>query len=202
MANTFRPGDLVIVVPGVGGGNNVRSAPAALPKCGNCIGGFPEHAIITILPPPADWAEAYPKDDGVFVWYYARGRTAAKWPDGRFKVIEGWTAASKNDLDYLTPVGVGIACWDTMGTQFNTALEVGQQAYVLPSDGLIVRRDAGGDAISGLAEGAIVTITAGPECGDKMIWWQVRRVNGGRPIGWVSEGKGIEQLLAPLTLEY
>lgn len=60
--------------------------------------------------------------------------------------------------------------------------------------------DAGGAAIGGLAEGAVVTITAGPECGNKMVWWQVRRVNGGRPIGWVSEQNGIEQLLAPLTL--
>jgi len=202
MANTFHPGDLAIVVPGVGGANNVRSAPVALPKCGNCIGSFPEHAVITILPPPADWAEAYPKDDGVFVWYCARGRTAARRPSGRYEVIEGWTAASKHGLDYLTPAGTGVACWDTMGTQFNTALAVGQQVYVLPANGLKIRRDAGGAPIGGLAEGTIVVITAGPECGNKMIWWQVRLANGARPIGWVSEGEGVEQLLAPLTLEY
>lgn len=197
MTNIFRPGDLVIVVPDVGGANNVRSAPVALPKCGNCIGSFPEYAVITILPPPVGWTGAYPKDDGVFVWYYARGRTEAKWPDGRFKVIQGWTAARKGGLNYLTPMSGGVACWDTMGTQFETTMEVGQQVYGLPSDGLIVRRDAGGDKIGNLTEGAIVTISAGPVCKNKMVWWEVRRA--GRPVGWVSERAGVEQLLAPLT---
>lgn len=199
MTNIFRPGDLVIVVPGIGGANNVRSSPVALPRCSNCIGSFPEHAVITILPPPAGWTAAYPKDDGVFVWYYTRGRTEAKLPDGRLKVIQGWTAARKGGLNYLAPMSGGIACWDTMGTQFETTMEVGQQVYVLPSDGLIVRRDAGGDKIGSLTEGAIVTISAGPVCKGKMVWWEVRRASGGRPIGWVSERAGVEQLLAPLT---
>jgi hypothetical protein len=90
-----------------------------------------------------------------------------------------------------------------MGTSLETHLEVNQQAYVLPPEGLNVRKEADplADRIGGLGQGAIVTISGGPVCDTKMVWWQVKPLSAAGPAGWVSEGNILEWFLAPLTLE-
>jgi hypothetical protein len=201
MSDNLNPGDLAIVIKGSGGANNVRSEPVEVPNCGNCVGSIPENAVLEILPKPDSWTGAYPHNDGVRVWFYVRRR--AMLPDGRFIFIEGWTAASKNHQDYLMRKGASQACLDPMGTVFSTYLFVGVDAKVLPREGLNIRKDAdpNADHVGGLAKGTVITITDGPVCAGKMVWWQVKLAGSGKPAGWVSEGDGIEWFLAPLPLE-
>ena len=146
--------------------------------------------------------------DGVHVWWYVRGRTDKKLAPDRFEVIEGWTAANENADPFLMRMENVIACRDTMGTALDTHLETGQQAYVLPPDGLNIRKEADPHAtrVGGLPQGTVVTVTGDPECDTKMVWWQAQRIGATSPAGWVSEGSGLipsiqEWFLVPLTLE-
>jgi hypothetical protein len=205
MSNNLNAGDLAIVVPG-NGPNNVRQKPdikSPLVKTTKEDSQIPEHAVLAILPRPAGWAGAYPHTDGVHVWWYVRGRTDKKLATDRFAVIEGWTAASKNADPFLMRFEDAIACRDTMGTALDTHLQTGQQAYVLPPDGLNIRKEADPRAprVGGLEPGTIVTVMGDPECDTKMVWWQVRRIGASNPAGWVSEGNIVEWFLAPSTLE-
>lgn len=197
MSNNLSAGDLAIVIPDKGA-NNVRNKPNGAAK-----GQIPEHAVLAILPRPAGWTGAYPHDDGVHVWWYVRGRTEKKLASDQFEVIEGWTAASERADPFLLRMDTVIACHDTMGTALDTHLQAGQQAYVLPSKGLIIRREADPHAtlLGGLLQGTIVTVTGTPGCDTKMVWWQVQRMGTASPAGWVSEGNIVEWFLAPLTLE-
>jgi hypothetical protein len=201
MPDNLNPGDLAVVIKGSGGANNVRLESVEVPNCGNCIGSIPENGVLEILPKPDGWAGAYPHNDGVHVWVYVRRR--AMLPDGSFKVIEGWTAASKNHQDYLMRMGTAQACLDTMGTVFYTYLFVGVDAKVLPPEGLIIRKEADTHAnrVGGLTQGTVVTITDGPVCAGKMVWWQVKLAGSSKPAGWVREGDGSEGFLGPLPLE-
>lgn len=201
MSNDLNVGDLALVIPGKGA-NNVRNKPN-----GTVTGQIPEHAVLAILSRPADWTGAYPHTDGVHVWWYVRGRTEKKLAADRFEVIEGWTAANEKNQAFLQKWESTIACRDTMGTALDTHLQAGQQAYVLPPDGLNIRKDADPDAarVGGLLQGTIVTVTGKPECDKKMVWWQAQRLGAASPAGWVSEGSGLlsndlESYLAPLTL--
>jgi hypothetical protein len=199
MSHELKPGDLAVVIAGRGGPNNIRRDP----KIGARIKGkIPEHAVLAILPKPEGWTGTYPYNDGTYVWFYARGRTQAKHVDGRFKVVEGWTAASKNGASFLRRMIPSLGCRDTMGTALDTYLGHGQQAYVLPADGLNVRTQADlrGDKIGGFRAGTVVTVTGTPECDTKMVWWQVEPLKASGPSGWVSEGNTLEWFLAPLTL--
>ncbi|MBN1815665.1 MAG: SH3 domain-containing protein [Anaerolineae bacterium] len=199
-------GALALVLQGSGKANRVRTEP----KIGARIkGGIPEHAVVAILPKPKDWSKGYPYNDGVHIWWYVRGRTKAQLSDGRFRVIEGWTAASKNGELYLGVWDTEQGCLDTMGTALDTHLQQGQQAYVLPAEGLNVRKEADphGDRIGGLRMGTVVTVGDKPACDSKMVWWKVKPLNAARLSGWVSEGAWdierdfFEWYLAPLTLE-
>ncbi|MCO6452685.1 MAG: SH3 domain-containing protein [Caldilineales bacterium] len=199
MAHTLQVGDLAVVIAGQGGPNNVRRSP----KIGARIKGkIPEHAVLAILPKPAGWQGAYPHSAGGFLWWYVRGRTETKTADGRFKVIEGWSAASENSTAFLRRMPPSVGCLDTMGTTLDTNLQSGQQAYVLPKDGLNVRRNSAPNAtrVGGLRTGSIVEITGGPECDSKMVWWQVKSLHPAAQSGWVSGGNILEWFLAPLTL--
>lgn len=197
MSNNLNAGDLAIVIAGTGA-NNVRSKPNGAVK-----GQIPEHVVLAILPRPADWTGAYPHTDGIHVWWYARGRTDRRLAADRFKVIEGWVAANENSKVFLQQWENAVACRDTMGTALDTHLHAGQEAYVLPPDGLIIRSDADPHAtrVGGLSQGTIVTVTGKPECNTKMVWWQAQRSGTASPAGWVSEGNIVEWFLAPLTLE-
>ncbi len=53
MSNNLNVGDLALVIPGKGA-NNVRNKPN-----GTVNGQIPEHAVLAILPRPADWTGAY-----------------------------------------------------------------------------------------------------------------------------------------------
>lgn len=90
-----------------------------------------------------------------------------------------------------------------MGTALDTHLQAGQQAYVLPSDGLNLRKEADPKAtrVGGLPQGTVVTLTGRPQCSNKTVWWQVQRIGAAGPAGWASEGNLVEWFLAPLTLE-
>lgn len=79
MAINLNAGDLAIVTSGKGA-NNVRNKPNGTVK-----GQIPEHAVLAILPRPADWSGAYPHDDGVHVWWYVRGTTDKKLASDRFE---------------------------------------------------------------------------------------------------------------------
>jgi hypothetical protein len=197
MSNSLNAGDLALVIPGKGA-NNVRTKPNGTVK-----GQIPEHAVLAILPRPAGWTGAYPYGDGVHVWWYVRGRTEKKLASDQFEVIEGWTAASKKDDPFLLRMESVIACRDTMGTALDTYLQTGQQAYVLPPDGLNIRKEADPHAtrVGGLLQGTIVTVAGKPECDTKMVWWQAQRIGAAGSAGWVSEGNIVEWFLAPLTLE-
>lgn len=211
MSNDLNIGDLAIVISG-NRANNVRQKPniqSPLVKTKKEEAQIPEHAVLAILPRPAGWTGAYPHDDGVHVWWYVRGRTDKKLASDQFDVIEGWTAANERGTPFLRRMETAIACRDTMGTALDTHLQAGQQAYVLPPDGLNIRKDADPDTarVGGLLQGTIVTVTGKPECDTKMVWWQAQRIGVTRPAGWVSEGSGLlssdlEWYLAPLTLEY
>lgn len=210
MSNNLSAGDLAIVISG-NGPNNVRQKPdikSPLVKAKKEESQIPEHAVLAILPRPAGWSGTYPLDDGVHVWWYVRSRTEKKLVADRFDVIEGWTAASENGHVFLLKMDTAVACRDTMGTGLDTHLQTGQEAYVLPPDGLNLRSDADPHAtrIGGLAQGTVVTVTGSSRCDGKMVWWQVQRSGAARPAGWVSEGSGLlastlEWFLAPLTLE-
>jgi hypothetical protein len=195
----FKVGDIAVVMAGLGGPNNVREKPAT---GGRRIGKIPEHAVLAILPKPEGWRGAYPHRDGTYEWWYVRGRTGTEPADGRFQVIEGWTVASKQGQSYLRRMEPSQGCLDTMGTALDTHLQIGQQAYVLPLDGLNVREAADPHAkrIGGLVQGTVVTLEGGPECDSKMVWWQVKPLNAPQPKGWASEGNILEWFLAPLTL--
>lgn len=210
MSHNLSAGDLAIVIPGRGP-SNVRQKPdikSPLVKAKKKESQIPEHAVLAILPRPAGWTGAYPHTDGVHVWWYVRGRTDKKLAADQFEVIEGWTAANKNSVAFLLRMDTVIACHDTMGTALDTHLQAGQEAYVLPPDGLNLRSDADPHAtrVGGLAQGTIVTVAGSPECDTKMVWWQAQRIGAVRPAGWVSEASGLlastlEWFLAPLTLE-
>lgn len=202
MSNNLNAGDLALVIPGKGA-NNVRSKPN-----GTVTGQIPEHAVLAILSRPADWTNAYPYNDGIHVWWYVRGKTDKKPAADRFEVIEGWTAANENNQAFLQRWESAVACLDTMGTALDTHLQAGQEAYVLPPDGLNIRSEADPHAtrVGGLLQGKIVTVTGKPRCDTKMVWWQMQRIGVTSPVGWVSEGSGLlssdlEWYLAPLTLE-
>lgn len=203
MSHDLRPGNLAVVNQG-GGPNNVR----AKPDTGAAVKGqIPENAVLAILAKPTNWRGTYPHNDGVYVWWYVRGRKEAKLAGGRFRVIQGWTAANKNGQSFLTRMDTGEGCLDTMGTALGTQLNVGQQAYVLASEGLNVRKEADpqGDQVGVLAQGAVVEVLGGPECNTKMVWWQVKPLNSPGPSGWASESSGLlssieEWFLVPLTL--
>jgi hypothetical protein len=200
MSHNINIGDLAIVIPDAGGANNVRRDP----RIGARIKGkIPEHAVLAILPKPVGWQGAYPYDDGVHRWLFVRGRTAEQRSDGRFKIVQGWTAASKNGVTYLGRMSESHACHDTMGTSLQTQLRTGQQAYVLPADGLNVRKQADpqGAYLGGLLSGAVVVVNGGPACDTKMVWWQVQPLRPPGPKGWASEGSGPDHYLVPLTLE-
>jgi hypothetical protein len=208
MSNNLKVGDLATVIEGRGGANHVRSAPVKVDNCGNCIGSIPEHAVLEILPKPDSWAGAYPHKAGNRVWWYVRGRTNKYLATDRFEVVEGWSAAAENGVAYLEPLEPVPGCHDTMGTSLDTHLGPTSRAYVLPPDGLNVRKEADPHAawVELLAQGTVVTVTGDPECGNKMVWWQVQREGAARPIGWASEDSGLlstihEWYLAPLTLE-
>ena len=195
MSNNLNAGDLAIIIPGKGA-NNVRNKPNGTVK-----GQIPEHAVLAILPRPAGWTGAYPHDDGVHVWWYVRGRTDKKLASDRFEVIEGWAAANEKANPFLKRMETAIACHDTMGTALDTHLQAGQEAYVLPPDGLNIREDADPHAtrVGGLLQGTIVTVTGNPECDTKMVWWQAQRIGVTSPAGWVSEGNSLEWFLAPIV---
>ena len=200
MSHKIQVGDLAIVIPGHGGPNNVRRNP----RIGARIKGkVPEHAVLAILSKPAIWQGAYPHADGRFVWWYVRGRTETKTADGRFKVIEGWSAVSENGMNFLRRMPPSVGCLDTMGTSLDTHIQSGQQAYVLPKEGLNVRRNADPHAarVGGLPTGSVVEITGGPECDSKTVWWKVNSLHPAGLSGWVSEGNILEWFLAPLTME-
>ena len=204
----FQPlevGILAVVLTGSGGANRVRKKP----KVGAGVKGkIPEHAVLAVLPKPKGWKKAYPYDDGVHVWWYVRGRTNRQRSSGRFEVIQGWTAASENGESYLGGIGTEKGCLDTMGTQFDTHLGQGLEAYVLASDGLNVRKEAGQDGKKkgALRTGTVVTVIGDPVCDSKTVWWQVEPLKSKGPSGWVSEGgfdverDFLEWYLAPLTL--
>ena len=196
MSNELNVGDLAIVIPGKGA-NNVRNKPNGTVK-----GQIPEHAVLAILPRPAGWTGAYPHTDGVHVWWYVRGRTDKKLAADQFEVIEGWTAASERADPFLLRMDTVIACRDTMGTALDTHLQSGQEAYVLPPNGLNIRKEADATRVGGLLQGTVITVTGTPECDTKMVWWQAQRIGAASPAGWVSEGNTLEWFLAPLTLEY
>ena len=196
---TLKAGDLAVVMAGMGGSNNVREKPAT---SGRRIGQIPEHTVLAILPKPENWRGAYPHRDGTYEWWYVRGRTETKLADGRFRVIEGWTATSKNGQSYLMLMEPGHGCLDTMGTALDTHLQNGQQAYVLPPEGLNVRKagDPHAERIGGLVQGMVVTVHGSPVCDSKMVWWRVEPLDSPEPAGWASEGNNSEWFLAPLTL--
>lgn len=199
MTHKLEPGDLAVVIPDEGGPNNVRMSP----RIGARIKGkVPEHAVLALLPKPANWHQAYPYDDGQFLWFYVRGRTAAKHGDARFKLVEGWTAAAKQERAFLRRMEMGHACHNTMGTALETHLQQGQQAYVLPSDGLNVRRDSdpSSEELFRLRPGAVVTLLSAPACRGHMVWWRVESGAAGHGRGWAGEGDQLEQYLIPLTL--
>ncbi len=130
-----------------------------------------------------------------------RGRTEKKLAFDQFEVIEGWAAANEKANPFLKRMETAIACHDTMGTALDTHLQAGQEAYVLPPDGLKIRKDADPHAtrVGGLLQGTIVTVTGTLECDTKMVWWQAQRIGAAGPAGWVSEGNIVEWFLAPLT---
>ena len=206
MTHILKAGDLALVIPG-NGANLVRFGPSTNDNMKE--GTLPEHAVLAILPQPADWKKPYPHNDGHHMWYWVRGRTDEQGPDGRFKIVEGWTAANENRTPYLERMSTNHACRDTMGTSFDTHQSSGQQAYVLPADRLNVRKesDPHGKRIGVLRAGTVVTVTGNPECDTKMVWWRVKPLNAHGPKGWVSEGGYDEDLayqewyLVPLTLE-
>jgi hypothetical protein len=195
----LQDGDLTVVIAGRGGPNNVRKKPKPTSRR---IGKIPEHAVLAILPKPEGWSRGYPYDDGVYVWCYVRGRTKNKRSDGSFKVIEGWTVAGKDDQSFLRRMPRSQGCLDTMGTALDTHLQQGQEAYVLPKEGLNVRKagDPHAAKVGALRTGTVVTVTGDPECDSKMVWWQVEPLNAPGSRGWASEGNILEWFLAPLTL--
>lgn len=210
MSHDLNPGDLAIVISG-NGPNNVRRKPdvkSPRVKTQKEDSQIPEHAVLAILPRPAGWTGAYPHNDGAHTWWYVRGRTDKKLAADRFSVIEGWTAANENGVSFLQKMDTAVGCRDTMGTGLDTHLGTGQEAYVLPPDGLNIRGDAGPHAprLDGLAQGTVVTVMGDPKCDHKAVWWQVQRLSAAHPAGWASEGSGLlasapEWYLAPLTLE-
>lgn len=199
MLKHFQVGSLAIVIPGKGG-NNVRVAPNGTPVAGSPV---PEYAVLALLPRPANWSGAYPYALNSHVWWYVRSRTDEQIAPHQFKVIGGWTAANEGVNDFLRLMEGTVAGVDTMGTALTTHLQAGQEAYVLPSDGLNVRAapDPHSARVDGLVVGSVVTVTGSPVCSNKMVWWQVQPVGGVKPIGWCSEGNAQEWFLIPLTLE-
>lgn len=72
VSSNLDAGDLAIVILGKGA-NNVRNEPN-----GEVKGRIPEHAVLAILPCPADWTGAYPHSDGVHVPHdYAAGGSSS-----------------------------------------------------------------------------------------------------------------------------
>ena len=197
--HNLNTGDLAIVISG-NGPNNVRQGPNIRSAR---KGQIPQHALLAILPRPAGWTGAYPHSDGVRVWWYVRGRTEKMPAPDRFEVIEGWTAAGAKGNPFLGPWKPAVTCVDAAGMTPVTHLLAGQEAYVLPPDGLNIREQADPHAarVGGLAPGTIVTLVGGPTCNSNTVWWQVQRSGAAGPAGWVSEGDSAEWFLAPLTLE-
>ncbi len=209
MSNGLEVSDLALVIPG-NGANLVRSEPE-IPEIRNqnVIGSIPEHAVLAILPEPADWKKPYPHNDGRHRWFWVRGRSDKKERDGRFKIVTGWTAANKSGTVYLKRMSANHACLDAMGTAFDTHQNSGQQAYVLPADTLNVRKesDLHSQRIGRLRAGTVITVTGRPECDTKMVWWRVEPLSAPGPKGWVGEGgynevqDYFEWYLVPLTLK-
>lgn len=199
MLKHFQVGSLAVVIPGKGG-NNMRAAPNGALVDGSPI---PEHAVLALLPRPANWNGAYPYALNTHVWWYGRSRTEEQVAPHRFRVIEGWTAANEGANDFISLMQPAVACYDTMGTALLTNLGAGQQAYVLPSDGLNVRAtpDSHSARVDGLLSGSVVTVTGNPVCKHNMVWWQVQPIGAADPLGWCSEGNAQERFLIPLTLE-
>lgn len=198
MLNHFQIGSLAQVIPGKGG-NNVRVAPNGALVAGSPI---PEYAVLALLPRPANWNGTYPYAKDLHVWWYMRSRTAKQVNAHHFEIIEGWTAANEGANDFLILMQPTIACHDAMGTALLTNLGAGQQAYVLPSEGLIIRAqpDPHSARVDGLAAGTVVTVVGSPVCSHKMVWWQVQPAGAPMPIGWYSEGSFPEWYLVPLSL--
>jgi hypothetical protein len=132
-------GVLAVVLERDGRANRVRKKPNT---DASIKGKISEHAVLAILRKPKGWKKGYPYDDGVHVWRYVRGRTKRQRSSGRFKVVQGWTAASENGEAFLGGLGTVTGCRETLGTELDTHLEQGQQAYVLPADRLNVREEA------------------------------------------------------------
>lgn len=199
MLKHFQVGSLAIVIPGKGN-NNVRVAPnGALVE----DSPIPEQAVLALLPRPTNWNNAYPYALNEHVWWYIRGRTQEQVAPHCFRVIEGWIAANKGGDNFLALMDGIVVGMDTQGNALTTYLAAGQQAYVLPSDGLNARAapDPHSARVGGLATGSIITATGKSVCSHNMVWWQVQPAGASKPLGWCSEGDAQEWFLIPLTLE-
>ena len=127
MTDILKVGDLAYVIDILGiRPNLVRTEPEIDEnnRKHNVIGKIPENAVLAILPGPVRWPLDYPYDDGVHIWYRVRGRTDEKGPDGRFKIVEGWTAASEQGKSLLRRIDTSNACPENDAT-FVTHLQDG-----------------------------------------------------------------------------
>ncbi len=98
-----------------------------------------------------------------------------------------------------TPVPIAAPTASPQPTVEVTALAPGQAARVLAGGGLNMRDRATtkGKQIGRLAQGAVVTVVAGPTQADNYTWWQVD--NGAGMVGWVAAGPANDPWLVPDT---
>ncbi len=80
---------------------------------------------------------------------------------------------------------------------FETRLEVGIEARVMPGTPNNIRAQANVDAtrVGQIPAGAVFTVLDGPQCNGGITWWYVN-YNG--VTGWTAEAAGSEQFLEPM----
>jgi hypothetical protein len=158
------------------------------------------------FPFPPEFTRVYGTDDGyVFapngtLIYYTNGATTATAP-----LI--FTAKDTSEIVYVTPIGANFALTKvadtTVGVSVGAAsdvtagctpslaprLTINGAARVTLTDGtpLRVRTEPGGQIITELAEGTVLTVLDGPKCFNNMNWWQVR-LDSLNLVGWSAEG--------------
>lgn len=82
-------------------------------------------------------------------------------------------------------------------------LTVGNSARVTFTNGipLNVRTAPGGNLVTQLAEGTVVTVLDGPTCASDYLWWNIQfNTNSGSASGWAAEGDADGYFLEPFVI--
>ncbi len=144
-----------------GSPNVLRSIPNTLGNS-EVIGEIPGEQIFEVL--------AGPECANTMTWWRVN-----------YRGLEGWTPEGLNGEYWLEPA---LGCSDILSSR----LEIGMEARVIPGESRILRvrpSDAESTIITEIPDGEVLSVLDGPECFEKMAWWEV---TDGENTGWISEG--------------